>query len=207
MIIDRDKILFAILAGGQSKRFGGGFKTFSKIDGEKILDIIINKLKKYSRDIIINANSLKDFKGINQPIVADKLNGFLGPLAGIHTSMSYAKNKYVKKEWIFTVPSDTPYLPENLLDKFLETFDNQNIKILIARSNNRHHPVIAMWHISLLQNLEDELKSKNYKIMYWVKKHNYKFVEFNSDQEKNFFNINTKEDLSNAKKINIYNSI
>ena len=207
MSIDRDKILFAILAGGQSKRFGGGFKTFSKIDGEKILDIIIKKLKKYSRDIIINANSLKDFKGINQPIVADKLNGFLGPLAGIHASMSYAKNKYINKEWIFTVPSDTPYLPENLLDKFLETFDNQNIKILIARSNHRHHPVIAMWHISLLQNLEDELKSKNYKIMYWVKKHNYKFVEFNSDQEKNFFNINTKEDLSNAKKINIFNFI
>ena len=207
MSIDIDKILFAILAGGQSKRFGGGFKTFSKIDGEKILDIIIKKLKKYSKDIIINANSLKDFKGINQPIVTDKLNGFLGPLAGIHTSMSYAKNNYVKKEWIFTVPSDTPYLPENLLDKFLETFDNQNIKILVARSNNRHHPVIAMWHISLLQNLEDELKSKNYKIMYWVKKHNYKFVEFNSDQEKNFFNINTREDLSNAKKINIYNSI
>ena len=51
MSIDRDKILFAILAGGQSKRFGGGFKTFSKIDGEKILDIIIKKLKKYSREI------------------------------------------------------------------------------------------------------------------------------------------------------------
>ena len=51
MSIDIDKILFAILAGGQSKRFGGGFKTFSKIDGEKILDIIIKKLKKYSRDI------------------------------------------------------------------------------------------------------------------------------------------------------------
>ena len=200
MNIDKNKILFAILAGGQSKRFGGGFKTFSKLNGETILNIILKKLEKYTRDIIINANSLENFKSINQPIIKDELNGFLGPLAGIHALLLYAKKKYTNKEWVFTVPSDTPYLPENLLDKFLETFDNQNIKILIARSNFRHHPVIAMWHISLLQSLEDELKSKNYKIMYWVKKHNYKFVEFNSDQEKNFFNINSQEDLSYARK-------
>ena len=39
--------------------------------------------------------------------------------------------------------------------------------------------------------------------MLWVKKHKYKFVDFNANQEDNFFNINTQKDLSNAKKINI----
>ena len=47
MTINNKKILFAILAGGQSKRFGGGFKAFAKINGITILDKIINKLKKY----------------------------------------------------------------------------------------------------------------------------------------------------------------
>ena len=157
MNINKKKILFAILAGGQSKRFGGGFKAFAKINGITILDKIINKLKKYSNEIIINANDLESFKKINYPIIEDRFKGFVGPLAGIHTSMMWAIENYTDKEWVFTVPSDTPFLPDNLLDKFLEAYD-ENIKILIARSNSRHHPVIAMWHISLINSLENELK-------------------------------------------------
>ena len=64
MNINKKKILFAILAGGQSKRFGGGLKAFAKINGITILDKIINKLKKYSNEIIINANDLKSYKKI-----------------------------------------------------------------------------------------------------------------------------------------------
>ena len=202
MIINKESILFAILAGGQSKRFGGGYKTFTKIRGTTILNQIIKILSNFSNDIIINANSLDEFKDLNYPIVKDKYEGFLGPLAGIHSSMVWTKNNHKIKEWVFTVPSDTPFLPNNLLDEFLSTY-SLGTDIMIARSNKRHHPVIAMWHISLLKSLENELESKNSKIMLWVKKHKYKFVDFNNNQENNFFNINSQEDLSNAKKINI----
>ena len=202
MNISKEKILFAILAGGQSKRFGGGYKTFTKISDTTILNQIIKILSSFSDDIIINANNLEEFKSINYNIVKDKFEGFLGPLAGIHASILWILNNRTEKEWLFTVPSDTPFLPSNLLDKFLSSY-SPGTKILIARSNNRHHPVIAMWHVSLLSSLENELKLKNSKIMLWVKKHKYKFVDFNADQEKNFFNINTQDDLNKAKKINI----
>ncbi len=201
MNINKEKILFAILAGGQSKRFGGGFKTFTKISGKTILNQIIIKLSKLSNDIIINANDLNEFKNFNCPIVKDKFDGFLGPLAGIHASILWTKKNNYEKEWIFTVPSDTPFLPSNLLDQFLLSY-SIGTEILIARSNQRHHPVIAMWHVSLLKSLEKELKSKNSKIMLWVKKHKYKFVDFDIKQENSFFNINTQEDLSKAKKLN-----
>jgi len=200
--ISKEKILFAILAGGQSKRFGGGYKTLTNISGTTILDQIIKKLGYFSNDIIINANNFNEFKYLNQTIVQDRIKGFLGPLAGIHASLLWIINNKQEKEWLFTVPSDTPFLPHNLLDKFLSEY-SVGTEILIARSNNRHHPVIAMWHISLLNSLEKELKLKNSKIMLWVKKHKYKFVDFNDDQENNFFNINTVEDLNNAKKLNI----
>ena len=202
MNINKEKILFAILAGGQSRRFGGGYKTFTKICGTSILNQIIKTLSNFSNDIIINANNLDEFKNLNQTIVEDKFEGFLGPLAGIHASILWIINNRVEKEWLFTVPSDTPFLPNNLLDKFLSAYSS-GTEILIARSNNRHHPVIAMWHVSLLKSLEKELKLENSKIMLWVKKHKYKFVDFSDDQEKNFFNINTQEDLINAKKINV----
>ncbi len=202
MNIYKEKILFAILAGGQSKRFGGGFKTFKKINGTTMLNQIIKTLKNFSNDIIINANNIDEFKNLNYPIVKDKFEGFLGPLAGIHASILWTKNNNSKKDWVFTVPSDTPFLPSNLLEEFLSSY-SFDTDILIARSNQRHHPVIAMWHVSLLKSLENELKSKNSKIMLWVKKHKYKFVDFDTNQEDNFFNINTHEDLTKAKKINI----
>lgn len=202
MYINKEEILFSILAGGQSKRFGGGIKTFSKINGKPIIKQIIKTLSKFSNDIIINTNNLNEFENLNYPIIKDKFDGFLGPLAGIHASILWTKNNYSKKEWVFTVPSDTPFLPANLLDKFLSSYSFGN-EILIARSNERHHPVIAMWHLSLLKSIESELKSKNSKIMLWVKKHNFKFVDFEARQESNFFNINTQEDLTSAKKINI----
>ena len=201
MNITKEKILFAILAGGQSKRFGGGYKTFTKINGITILSQIIKTLSNFSNEIIINANNLDEFKKLNKVIVKDSFEGFLGPLAGIHASILWMINNQKEKEWLFTVPSDTPFLPSNLLDKFLSEYSS-GTEILIARSNNRHHPVIAMWHVCLLKSLEKELKLKNSKIMLWVKKHKYKFVDFNVNQEKNFFNINTQLDLSNAKKIN-----
>ena len=200
MSINKEKILFAILAGGQSRRFGGGFKTFTKISGSTILNQIVKTLSNFSNDIIINANNYDEFKSLDFPIVKDIFEGFLGPLAGIHASILWTKVNNSKKEWVFTVPSDTPFLPSNLLNKFLSSY-SQGTDIFIARSNQRHHPVIAMWHVSLLKSLEDELKSKNSKIMLWVKKHKYKFVDFDNNQENNFFNINTQEDLNNAKKI------
>ena len=202
MNINKEKILFAILAGGQSRRFGGGYKTFTKISGTSILNQIIKTLSNFSNDIIINANNLDEFTSLSYPTVKDKFEGFLGPLAGIHASILWTKDNNSKKEWVFTVPSDTPFLPDNLLDKFLSSY-TVGTDILIARSNKRYHPVIAMWHVSLLKSLENELKSKNSKIMLWVKKHRYKFVEFDQNQENNFFNINTQQDLNNAKKINI----
>ena len=204
MNINKEKILFAILAGGESKRFGGGFKTFTRISHTTILDEIIKTLKIFSNDIIINANNLEEFKNLNYPIVPDKFRGFVGPLAGIHASILWLKKNYSSKEWLFTVPSDTPFLPNNLVDEFLLSY-SLGTNILIARSNQRHHPVIAMWHISLLKSLKEELKSNNKKIMLWVKKHKYKFVDFEKNQENNFFNINTQEDLNKAKKIKINN--
>ena len=97
MNINKEKILFAILAGGKSKRFGGGFKTFTRISHTTILDEIIKTLKIFSNDIIINANNLEEFKNLNYPIVPDKFRGFVGPLAGIHASILWLKKKLFRQ--------------------------------------------------------------------------------------------------------------
>ena len=201
MTIKKKKILILLLAGGLSRRFGGGIKTFAKINGITIFEKIIDGLKKQGVNIIINANSNhKIFSNSKLPIIADIKKNFQGPLAGIYTSMVWVKEKKLDIEWILSVPSDTPFLPNNLLDVFVSKI-NKAKKILIARSNNKIHPVIGIWNINLLKNLEQELKSDNRKIMEWVYKNKYDIVDFPVKFYDPFFNINNKEDIIEAEQI------
>ena len=55
-----------------------------------------------------------------------------------------------------------------------------------------------MWNVSLQNSLEIELKNNNRKIMNWVEKHKYSFVDFEIKNLDPFFNINTKDDLNLA---------
>jgi len=201
LIINKNSILFVILAGGQSKRFGGGYKTFQKIEEISIFDRIINFLKNRNLDVIINANSnYKQFNKKNIPVIKDIKKGFQGPLAGIHASMVWSTKNMLNKKWLFTIPSDTPFLPNDLLEKFLENYDNKS-QIFIASSNNKIHPVVSMINLNLLKSIEEEIESNNRKIMEWVKKHKYRYIEFQVKDFDPFFNINTKFDLKQAEKL------
>jgi len=199
--IKKKKILILILAGGLSRRFGGGIKTSAKINGVTIFEKILTGLKKQGTNIIINANSNhKIFLNSKLPIISDIKKNFQGPLAGIYTSMIWVKEKKIDIEWILSVPSDTPFLPNNLLDFFISKIKKTK-KILIARSNNKIHPVIGFWNIDLLKSLEQELKSENRKIMEWVYKNKYDIVDFPVNFYDPFFNINNKKDIIEAEKI------
>ena len=59
-----------------------------------------------------------------------------------------------------------------------------------------------MWNVKLLKSLEKELNKKNRKIMSWVEKHNYTFVDFDYEIIDPFFNINTVDDLRTAENFN-----
>ena len=200
LIINKSKTIIVILAGGQSRRFGGGYKTLYTFNKMSILDRIIQNFKKLEVEIVLNANSNKDqFLKTGLHLIKDELENFQGPLAGICSSMKWVLENRKNIEWIFTSPSDTPFLNKNLVNKFLSTDFNNKTKIVIAKSSNKTHPVIGFWHISLIKSLEEFLAKENRKIMHWVEGQNYEILNF--ENKNNFFNINTKTDLEEAIKI------
>ena len=200
LIINKSKTILVILAGGQSRRFGGGYKTLYKFNKISILDRIIQNFKKLGIEIVLNVNSNEDqFLKTGLHLIKDELENFQGPLAGIYSSMKWVLENRKNIEWIFTSPSDTPFLNKNLVNKFLSTDYNNKTKIVIAKSSNKTHPVIGFWHISLIKSLEEFLAKENRKIMHWVEGQNYEILNF--ENKNNFFNINTKADLEEAIKI------
>ena len=200
LIINKSKTILVILAGGQSRRFGGGYKTLNKFNKISILDRIIQNFSKLEMEIVLNVNSNEDqFLKTGLHLIKDELENFQGPLAGIYSSMKWVLENRKNIEWIFTSPSDTPFLNKSLVNKFLSTNYNNKTNIIIAKSSNKTHPVIGFWHISLIKSLEEFLAKDNRKIMHWVERQNYEILNF--ENKNNFFNINTQEDLEEAIKI------
>ena len=197
LIINKSKTILVILAGGQSRRFGGGYKTLYKFNKISILDRIIQNFKKLKIEIVLNVNSNEDeFLKTGLHLINDEQENFQGPLAGIYSSMKWVLKNRKNIEWIFTSPSDTPFLNKNLVNKFLSTDYNNKTNIIIAKSSNKTHPVIGFWHISLIKSLEEFLAKDDRKIMHWVEGQNYEILNF--ENKNNFFNINTQTDLEEA---------
>ena len=57
MIINKSKTQLVILAGGRSKRFGGGYKTLHKFNNLSVLERILNNYKNLDIEVALNVNS------------------------------------------------------------------------------------------------------------------------------------------------------
>src|SRR5262249_58142040 len=72
-----------LLAGGLSRRMGGGDKGLLSLAGKAMLGHVIDRLAPQVDKLIINANGDPDrFRPFGLPVVADTVAGFVGPLAG-----------------------------------------------------------------------------------------------------------------------------
>ena len=197
-----NNICVVILSGGLSSRMGGGIKSFEKFNKKTIFDRILERTILQTKHIIINSNEDNNkFNEYNLPIIKDKLTGYLGPLAGIHTSLHWIKCNIPQIEWLVSVPSDTPFFPKDLVNKLFFKALESNKKIVLAKSNDKIHPVIGLWKSDLLEDLEENLKKGIRKIMMWVQCHSFDTQNFDQNFFDPFFNINSREDLIQAKEI------
>ena len=189
------------MIGGKSSRMGGGIKSLLEFNNKNIFDRILEKLKPQIDKIIINTNLDKEkFSKYQLPIIKDLKEGYLGPLAGIHSAMSWCMENAPEVDWLITLPGDTPFIPYNLITKFQNKI-SKNLKIILAQSNEHTHPIIGAWHISLFKSLDTHLNKGTRKIFTWAKLHPFDFINYNFQKYDPFFNINTQDDLKKASNI------
>ncbi len=101
-----------ILAGGLARRMGGGDKPLKTIQGKTILDRVIDCVRPQTSAITLNANGdPQRFAQWNLPVVADSIEGFAGPLAGVLAGMDWAAEHAPDAEFILSVAADCPFLP------------------------------------------------------------------------------------------------
>src|SRR5215204_117404 len=113
------KIIGAIIAGGQSRRMGGREKAFLELAGKPVILHVIEQFEPQVDQLVINANGEPArFSEFGLDVVPDVLTALTTPLAGLHAALKFTKS--AAADVLVTVPSDTPFLPFNLVAKLLE---------------------------------------------------------------------------------------
>jgi len=195
------RILGVILAGGLSRRMGGGDKALLPLGGGSMLLRVAARLMPQVDAMILNANGPADrFAGLGLPVVPDSIADFPGPLAGILAAMEWTARKYPDVSHVLSVAADTPFLPLDLAARLAAGAPEGGIAIACSPSGLQ--PVFGLWPVALRDDLSAFLGTgKGAAVRDFVARHPHAEVPFpvqpgGSDP---FFNVNTPGELEQAR--------
>lgn len=189
-----------ILAGGLARRMGGGDKCLLPLAGKTLLQRVIERAQPQVSTLLLNANgSSLRFARTRLTVIADIFPQTPGALAGIHTGLTWMRDHTPEIEWLVSFASDTPFFPQNLVTELHNAVAAKNTQLAIATSQGGVHPTFALWHTSLLEKIDQLLKTgQTPRLQEWVDKQDAAYVDFSADNYDPFFNINTPQDLYTA---------
>jgi len=182
-----------ILAGGRATRMGGVDKGLVPLLGRPMIEWGLNRLSPQVSKILINANRNDErYTAFGCPIVADTAANFQGPLAGIAAALAQ-----VDTPWLVSVPCDSPLIPFELVGRLHDRVLHEGASVGAAHDGERLQPAFTLVHRDLLTDLVFYLEGGERKIDRWLKRHEFRSVDF-SDCSEMFLNVNTPADLEEA---------
>ncbi len=195
------KTVGILLAGGLARRMGGGDKCLRQLGGRPLLDWLIETARPQVDTLILNANGDPDrFAGFGLPVVADVIDGYAGPLAGVLTGMTWVAENVPEAEWLVSFATDAPFLPADMVARMLDAVAREDAEMACAASGGRTHPVFGLWPVRLKDELQAAMVDEDMrKIDRWTARYDLAEVAFDeADGRDPFFNVNRPENLAEA---------
>ena len=187
-------LISVILTGGKSSRMNFQNKSFLKLGNKFFIENIIANLEQKVSKIIINANNdIDKYQYLNLEIVRDKISGYKGPLAGLHSAMYNYQN--TKEDlWFAILPTDAPIINSDYIDLF-KVQDKIKEMAFISKINGSVEPMFSFWSIKSFSYLDQILNNNDgYKIMKFAEEIGFKYLNVSKKSEAEFFNVNNQED-------------
>lgn len=132
------RLLGAVLAGGQSRRFGSD-KALAPLGGKPLIEHVIAALAKQTDAVIVCGREWEDW-------VPDRPGPELGPLGGINAALHCAAARGF--DAVLTVPCDAPLLPPDLAERLAA----HGPAVFVENM-----PVIGLWPAALAAKLDAHL--------------------------------------------------
>jgi molybdopterin-guanine dinucleotide biosynthesis protein A len=191
------KVIGLLLAGGQSRRMGGGDKALRPLGGTSMLERVIERLRPQVAALVLNANGdAARFANFGLPVVADSVPDFAGPLAGVLAGLDWSAAHRPDCPFIVSVATDAPFLPTNLVARLAAELEAAEADLACAASAGRAHPVFGLWPVRLRDDLHRAVREEGIrKVDEWTARHKLVTVPFLDAPVDPFFNANRPEDL------------
>lgn len=196
-------VLGLLLAGGLSRRMGGGDKSLRLLGGRTILERVITRARPQVDALVLNANGdPARFARFGLPVLPDAVEGYAGPLAGVLTGLEWARDHLPGCRWVVSIATDTPFFPADLVARFLAAVAAENAELACAASGGRTHPVFGLWPTALADALRQSLVEEGLrKIDAWTARYRVATVAYGTLPVDPFFNTNRPEDLAEAERL------
>jgi molybdopterin-guanine dinucleotide biosynthesis protein A len=189
-----------VLAGGRATRMGGGDKALRPFGGTTLLDHVLARMAGQGGPIVLNANGdPARLARFGRPVLPDTVPDHPGPLAGVLAGMEWVAANAPGTADVVTVPTDSPFLPTDLVDRLIQARNAAGAEIACAASAGQAHPVAGLWPVHLAPLLRRALVEEGlHRIDRWTARFALVHVAFPAEPFDPFFNVNTPEDLAAA---------
>ncbi|MBF0249215.1 MAG: molybdenum cofactor guanylyltransferase MobA [Alphaproteobacteria bacterium] len=203
-----EDVVGVLLAGGLSRRFGGGDKCLNRLGGRTILERVAARAAGQVGRLFLNAaGDPSRFPDLGLPVVADVIPGAQGPLAGVLTAMEWAGQNAPGARWVASFATDAPFCPADMVARMLDAVQRDGADMAVATSNGRAHPVFALWPVSARDDLRTAVVEQHIRrVREWTDRHALSHVDFPPDPQTGldpFFNVNTPDDLNMADRLSV----
>lgn len=184
-----------ILAGGKSSRMQFN-KAFAQLTTETVIEILLKKFRVYFDETIIISNDPELYSEMGVEVYTD-IYPRLGPVAGIHSALTHARN-----DAVFLLGCDMPFVNCETIDYMLAKLNGHDSVVPNIRSHIQ--PTAAVYHRKCLPVFDYHLAENKLKLILIFNQldalvlNESEFQQFGKTEEI-FFNINDQEALKKAR--------
>lgn len=202
---EKENVAGVLLAGGLSRRMGGGDKCLRALGGRPILAQVIERAGPQVGALVLNANGdPARFESFGLPVAADVVEGYAGPLAGVLTGLDWAAENAPGARWVASFACDAPFFPTGMVQRMLAAVEAAGADMACAVTHGRTHPVFGLWPVALREALREAMVQEEIrKVDAWTARYRLVEVDFPDAETPSgpldpFFNTNRPEDLEEA---------
>jgi molybdopterin-guanine dinucleotide biosynthesis protein A len=185
----RARVTGVLLAGGRARRMGGTDKGLVEVAGRPMAAHVLARLGPQVAAVVVNANRNRArYAALGVEVVADTLDGYLGPLAGLLAGMQAAAT-----ELVVSAPCDSPFVPPDLVARLVAGLDAAGADVAVPHDGERQQTAFLLARTALAEDLHAWLAGGGRKIDAWFGRLAVADVDFR-DRPEAFLNINTPEE-------------
>lgn len=191
----------AILAGGESRRFGAP-KALARVGGRRVIERVRDAARAALPEVVLIANRPALFADAGLPVRPDLLPGF-GVLGGVHAALSWAEEE--GRPGALCLACDLPFLPPGLLGALVARAGEGGAEAVVPESPGRRgvEPLCAFYAVAcrpVVEALHARGERRAVALLEEVRAARLPLAEVRrwGDPEVAFLNVNTPEDHRRA---------